>query len=280
MFNRGTILSGRTREVHMDSIERELMQRRQTLEKAIEMAQKAIEAAPEGTLQVDGSKSIPRYFHIKKDPPSKEYITKKNSIIAELLANKEYADKLLPKAKKELDEIDRYLEFLDHDRADSVYAKLKSGRKSIVSPILLDEETSRQLWNAQRYEQSLKYPEHLKFSTRRGDLVRSKSEALIANIYFEFGIPYRYECALTLKDNVVCYPDFTLLDTAHRRIMYHEHLGRLDNPDYLAEQMWKYRMYQKNGIYTGKNLIITGETNDHPFDSELFRSNVREIFLI
>ena len=119
----------------------------------------------------------------------------------------------------------------------------------------------------------------MKFKTRKGELVRSKSEASIANIYFEMGIPYRYECALSLDGNIVLHPDFTLLNTAHRRIMYHEHLGRLDKPGYLEDQMWKFKVYQKNGIFIGKNLIITAETEDHPFDQELFRKSVKDIFL-
>ena len=34
-------------------------------------------------------------------------------------------------------------------------------------------------------------PEEKKFATKRGELVRSKSEAMIADCYYELGIPYK-----------------------------------------------------------------------------------------
>ena len=264
----------------MDSLNRELIQRRQSLEKAIAMAQQAIDAAPEGTLRVDASKGVVRYFHARENQPGRVYITKANLSLAEDLANKDYAEKLIIKIQKEIEVIDRYLNLLSHDRADSVYSKMNDARKNLVKPILLDEESFRQMWSSQQYEKSSRYPENLRFKTRKGELVRSKSEAFIANVYYEFGIPYRYECALPLDNNVICYPDFTVLDVTHRRIMYHEHLGRLDKSDYLAEQMWKLKEYQKNKIIIGKNLILTAETDDSPFDPEQFRANVREIFMV
>jgi hypothetical protein len=262
----------------MDSLERELMQRRQTLEKAIELSSKTLAEAPEGTLRVDASKGIVRYFHARKDKRGREYIPNDKISLAEDLANKEYAEQILIKGKKELKDLDAYIDSPNRNQADLVYSKMNDARRILVKPILLDEETFRQKWKTQQYEQSSRFPEHLQFKTRNGEMVRSKSEAFIANIYYELGIPYRYECALPLKNNVVCYPDFTILDVAHRRIMYHEHLGRLDKPDYLAEQMWKLKEYQKNGIFTGKNLILTAETGECPFDAEQFRINVREIF--
>ena len=280
MFNRGTILSGRTREVHMDSIERELMQRRQTLEKAIEMAQKAIETAPEGWLRVDASKKQIQYYRVLNEHHRGVYITRKDAEIAALLANKQYAENVMSKASKEMHSLDRYMTCLERDNANDVYSKLNDARKILVTPILLDDETMRKTWIAQPYEQSDKYSEQLKFQTRDGKMVRSKSEAFIANLYLEFGIPYRYEAALLLKNNVTCYPDFTILDIAHRRIVHHEHLGRLDQPEYLEEQMWKLGEYRKNGIFVGKNLILTGETKSHPFNPEQFRASVREMFLV
>ena len=268
------------REDQMDSLKRELLIRKQSLEKAIEKAVDVISAAPDGSLQIDSSKKFARYFLIPTNSSKRVYISDKESEFATRLANKEYAEKLLERAKSELNEIERYLARLDRKSADQIYSQLKPARRQLVTPIMLDGKTSRERWCSQSYEKSSNHPEHLRFQTRRGELVRSKSEAFIANIYFEYGIPYRYECALVLRENVILHPDFTILDTLHRRIVYHEHLGCLDKPDYIEEQMWKFREYRKNGIYIGKNLIITGETEGYPFNPEQFRSSVREIFLV
>ena len=66
-------------------------------------------------------------------------------------------------------------------------------------------------------------PEHLKYSTEKGELVRSKSELLIADMYYSLGIPYKYEAGVKLRGGIVRYPDFTLLRVRDRKEFYHEH---------------------------------------------------------
>lgn len=263
----------------MDSLVRELQVRKQSLERAIERAQAAIDAAPEGKLYVDNNKSSAQYFHVPENSLKRIYLSRQESSLIGKLADKEYAEKLLSKAQKEMKVLDRYLKILSKDSADLLYSEMANAKQCVVTPILLDEKTSRRRWSSQPYERSDSHPEHLKFQTRKGDMVRSKSEAFIANTYFELGIPYRYEASLLLKNQIRCYPDFTILDTSHRRIVYHEHFGLLDKSEYLADQLWKLNEYSKNGIYLGKNLIITFETEDYPFDPEQFRRSAREIFL-
>lgn len=53
------------------------------------------------------------------------------------------------------------------------------------------------------------YPENLKHPTLQGEYVRSKSEALLANIFFYHNIPYQYEKPLILNSRTLL-PDFTL----------------------------------------------------------------------
>lgn len=263
----------------MDSLKRELLARRQQLVRAIEKAEQAIAAAPDGTLRIDASKDKVRYFHVTGPSSRGVYIPEKDRAIAELLANKEYAQRVLPKAISEIHRIDLFLKKLETDSADLEFKKLVQPRKPIVSPFLLDDETYKKMWSAQSYERSASHPENLRFKTRRGEMVRSKSEVFIANTYFELGIPYRYDCPLELNNHVILHPDFTLLDTWHSQITYHEHLGLLGKADYWADTQWKLNEYRKNGIYVGKNLILTSETDEYPFDPELFRKRTIDTFL-
>ena len=78
-------------------------------------------------------------------------------------------------------------------------------------------------------------------------------------MYYELGIPYRYEAELRLKNEKRKYPDFTLLNIKTRKVIYHEHLGLMDNEEYRKMNYAKLDEYQKSGIYMGKNLIITYE---------------------
>lgn len=45
-----------------------------------------------------------------------------------------------------------------------------------------------------------------------------------------------------------------------KELIYHEHLGLLDEEKYRRDNLRKLNDYRKNGIYPGKNLIVTYET--------------------
>ena len=79
-------------------------------------------------------------------------------------------------------------------------------------------------------------------------------------------IPYRYEYPLKLKDLGIVYPDFTLLKVATQEEIYWEHFGMMDNPAYCQKAIQKLHTYGRNGIYPGKNLIVTFETIQTPLD--------------
>ena len=60
--------------------------------------------------------------------------------------------------------------------------------------------------------------------TARGELVRSKSEVIIANLLHALGITYAYEQPFTGQDGSVRYPDFTIEDAETGRRVFLEHL--------------------------------------------------------
>ena len=84
--------------------------------------------------------------------------------------------------------------------------------------------------------------------TERGDLVRSKSELVIADKLHARGIDYFYEQALPLGDGRTRYPDFTIADHARGTTFYWEHLGMLSNPGYRARWERKRAEYIAAGI--------------------------------
>ena len=134
-------------------------------------------------------------------------------------------------------------------------------RKNLITPLVLPDELYVQQWNQESY---------LTNPTKNGEMVRSKSEAILADMYFELGIPYRYEAELQFKNQTKRYPDFTLLDVKNKKIIYHEHLGMLDHEDYRRNNIKKLDEYRKNEIYPGKNLILT-------YEAEGSYLNIKEI---
>ena len=84
--------------------------------------------------------------------------------------------------------------------------------------------------------------------TAKGEGVRSKSEVIIADILNQEGIPHRYEYPLQLKGWGRVYPDFTVLNVRERKEIYWEHLGMMDDPNYVENALQKLALYQQNGI--------------------------------
>jgi hypothetical protein len=108
-------------------------------------------------------------------------------------------------------------------------------------------------------EDDVPYAEHLVHRTIRGELVRSKSELVIASHLSWVGLPYQYERELTgTVDPDRLRPDFSFIDDAGNVIVW-EHLGMLDRPDYAAGWDWKRRWYERNGFQLGRNLFTTSE---------------------
>jgi len=115
--------------------------------------------------------------------------------------------------------------------------------------------------------------ERLIHRTERGEMVRSKSELLIADKLYSRKIPYQYEASLKLGSDTR-YPDFTIVDDNTGKTFYWEHLGMLEDPVY--EERWrrKLELYKREGIIPyeegegGKGtLIVTRDLPGGGFDS-------------
>ena len=89
--------------------------------------------------------------------------------------------------------------------------------------------------------------ERLIHITACGEAVRSKSEVIIANLMHAKKIDYEYEQPLE-RGGVVKYPDFTIEDDDANVNYYWEHLGMLNDDDYLRRWKEKVAWYRANGI--------------------------------
>lgn len=194
------------------------------------------------------------------------------------LAQKDYLTKVLKAMERELAFINLVLARAPKERPEEVYGKLIPARKKYVTPVLLDDEEYARRWQAEPYNENPYEPGEKVFATKRGEMVRSKSEAMIADSYYDMGIPYKYDYPVKVQNGKTKYVDFLVLDMRRRQVYYHEHLGLLDDPSYVKKNMIKLREYRAVGIYTGKNLILTQETKDCPLNMSLFRNNMAELF--
>ena len=84
--------------------------------------------------------------------------------------------------------------------------------------------------------------------TAHGELVRSKSEVIVADLLHGFGLPYSYEQPFTGSDGSVRYPDFTVDDAETGRLVLIEHLGMLSDPGYVRRWTKKLEWYRREDV--------------------------------
>lgn len=112
------------------------------------------------------------------------------------------------------------------------------------------------------------YEANLIHKTVRGELVRSKSEVIIANMLYERDVHYEYEKPLPLGDDGIKSPDFTISVIGQDEPIYWEHCGMMSNTDYRRRWEAKRTIYEKHGIIEGKNLIVSYDEDNGSIDSQ------------
>lgn len=237
------------------------------LEKVIGEKEESLKNAPQGYLRAAYKNGESEYYlkNSKKEKRGR-YLKQTEREIAILLAQKEYDEKVLKYARTELNSLNKLIRRYEIGTAEDIYDNLPPARRALVTPILLPDDEFVKNWLAQQYE-GLGFEEGApEFYADSGLRVRSKSEIGIANKYGELQIPMLFERPLKLKGWKTVYPDFTLLNVRLRKEFIHEHLGKMDDPEYAEENVAKINAYEKNGYYPGKNLILTFETKGNPFD--------------
>jgi hypothetical protein len=110
--------------------------------------------------------------------------------------------------------------------------------------------------------------------TARGDLVRSKSEVIIADALFYLGCDYQYEQPLVNSSNII--PDFTIHGFSGGPIIW-EHAGIMGDRRYSTRWAQKERWYSTNGYVRGVNLFVTFEDERSGMDSSEVRETAMKV---
>ncbi len=191
---------------------RAIKERITALNKAIMTAEQDKSKFPAGRLRVSETGGYARYYHVEPSgDQSGTYITVKNLNLAETLAQKDYNKRFLSRARAELESLDACIHLIPESDSDEIYQTLDPRRRRLVTPYLITDDLYAAQWRSQPYKTNPYMPESKLYDTNNGEKVRSKTEAILADMLLELGIPYRYEQALKLKGRAVRYPDFTLL---------------------------------------------------------------------
>ena len=206
------------------------------------------------------------------------YIPHRNRSLARQLAKKKLCLQRLQDINAELKAIDMYLKnHRDNTDLDTLLRTPAYGMLLFEEGFEMYGTMSEELqkWAHEEYEINPKDPELRNVPTVDGIKVRSKSEALIVMLLSVNHIPYRYECRLDVGGHTY-YPDFTIRHPVTGEYFYWEHCGRMDDFKYLIKFLNKFRVYILNGYLPDHNLILTYESDNHPFDITIAQDKLRE----
>ena len=132
-------------------------------------------------------------------------------------------------------------------------------------------------WVLASYKMSDYLPEEKVHTTSRGLKVRSKSELIICEIFYKYGIEFRYEEVMYINGRRIA-PDFTVRRKSDGKIFYWEHCGMMDQPRYRKRYFDKRDLYELCDIMPWDNLFFTYD-KDGSIDSNYIEAIVKTVLL-
>ena len=164
----------------------------------------------------------------------------------------------------------------DLDRSRYIHGRFPWIVPEDIEKIFIPEKL--RTWAEEEYERSDYRPYEKTIITSRGLAVRSKSELIIAELLYHYGIPFRYEQVIHVNEKLQIVPDFTIMCPDGTIIIW-EHEGRTDKKSYMDWQRRKADYYAQLGYYPWDNLIITYDTADGNIDVRIVEAEIKNKIL-
>ncbi|WP_051538215.1 hypothetical protein [Butyrivibrio proteoclasticus] len=213
----------------------------------------------EGKISFSKNGTSYKFFNLTN--MNRSYIPAAEKDLIKSLCTKRYYEDKISAYKKEIRALDLFLSRSPKD-PDDIIRKHPELRSFLLDvPEYADEIDE---W-ATDDDECTKHPEHLIIQTLKGDMVRSKSEAMIADELFRSKVPYIYEKKLAVGSDFF-YPDFTVKNKRTGQIYIWEHFGKMDDPKYIENNcLYKLNRYLRAGYIPSINFIATYEDPKNPF---------------
>ena len=244
------------------------------------IAEKTPEEMPQGMLEILHARGRIMYYRVVNG--ERHYLRKSESDLAGVLAERRYLEQLRTILRKERDVLQfmekTYRPFKKYELFDS----LSNDRKALFQPLIEPDDVFQEKWLTDLRTAKDTSPNEIAFKTSYetdgGDLVRSKSEKILADLFHSMNVPYVYEAPLKTK-GILFYPDFTLLNLNSRRTFYWEHFGLMDDPSYTGRIPYKLGKYASASIYPGEQLITSWESSNCVLDIRLIKQMITHYLL-
>ncbi len=249
-------------------------------QKLIATCQNFLNTAPKGVLTVRPRRRSKTYYWTFEDgngaarKQKQVNITGNHDLILQL-TNKMIFQEILNRCLKNKKLLEN---LLNKYKPVDPFAVMKSCSPKYKEVFLLRKKQLLEKRLTAPYKKCPYNPKFHVHETDYGELVRSKSEQLLGNTLFAYGIPFHYEEAFECANGVTLFPDFRILLPDNSWKIW-EHLGLLSNEDYCSDNAKKLNLFQQNGLVIGGNLILTMDDNKQDFSSGIINQIINNQIL-
>lgn len=273
MQNKTHTLSGRQLRVHGGSLSNTFKtfydEELDRLSRQLTYTEKILRNSPPQNLRVRMKGKYPAYYCAEG---KRESYLRRDSRLLPLLILKYCALHLKRIILKQISILHSCPAFYDPDMIENTLEDFEEKFRNLTPEAFSSNKTYLSRWVSQPYNKNPYFdPEQKLFKTKKGDLVRSKLEMIVADILFDLGLHYKYEAGVLLKNGKYRYPDFTIINPYTRKIYYLEVCGKMSDIEYVQHQVRKIREYAEIDIVIGDNLLLLFEDDLTPFDPDAFR---------
>ena len=259
----------------------ELKKEREHLLRLKAVLARNLKIAPEGSLRVNcTSGRKPQFYQfvsgVNDSYSGGTYLTRDKAETVRKLAQKGYDMKMLKWAERTEKRLKGLMDCYDHNEPEIIYNNLSSIKKELIVPFFVSDEEFLKKWLLKWRCDRNKFDKKDDIRTEQGELVRSKSEKIIADKLYSEGIPYVYEPEVVLDDGERLYPDFAALNLRTRKEYLFEHFGKMDETGYCKKNIRKIEDYALGGYILGDGLLATFETNGNMFDTRYLDALIKK----
>jgi len=218
-------------------------------------------------------------YYLKEEGGRRKYIRAADIEVARSLAQRDYdqaISKILQSFKRRLKQ---FVKLYDIDLIENEYSKLPEARRRLVRPVIIGEEEYVEEWYKKNKGGLNTYHEQGQYMTDKGEYVRSKSEKIIADLFYKYNVPYVYETRYELEGGIYVYPDFITLNIKERRTVYWEHFGLISDGDYAKKTLYKLNQYELSGLIIGEDLLFSMESETSPLNVKEIENKIKKYLL-
>lgn len=234
------------------------------LEDLLACKRKENAALPKGMIYVSSGREKAQFYLADSLSKShKSYLSRVLDGVACRYIQQEYNEKIIKTLEWEISWLKNYLKKAEKRGISAIPGLMCKSKKMFYEPVTLPDEEYISEWLNKRYQPKEFLQGDALYETSSGLRVRSKSEIMIAEALEKENVPFRYEYPVEVRGRTL-YPDFYCLNVRTREVFIWEHFGMLDEKSYVSTMLEKIAAYEERGFILGKDVIVTGETLEHP----------------